>query len=222
MKFTALIGIRWKRKREKTEVKKGTLKFTSPDGVTNHHVAYDVEISFSNSDTNNSSEYTQPLETKIEMEGVPVEDLEDNTHLWESRQLGADEAYARLADPSDEKELDEAFGLREISLKLKDSLWDTLKKHAHARGITPKGMIRTILLNFCSKNKPVVNISWDEAFTRMKNGEILEAYSPTLKRIYWHRILNGQLHFTEEGEEMWEVDNTPLANLMSYDWRVPL
>lgn len=70
-------------------------------------------------------------------------DLDDEK--WDNRELGATEEFVKRADPEVEKALDERTGLQLISVRLKKSLVDDLKKLAEDDGIGYQPYVRQLL-----------------------------------------------------------------------------
>ena len=73
-----------------------------------------------------------------------------DTDQWEARELGASEAYVK---PSalDGKTVDEALGLKAISIRLQTSMIDELKAIAARDGIQP--LIKQVLARFIEEEQ---------------------------------------------------------------------
>lgn len=75
-----------------------------------------------------------------------------NTDQWEARELGASEAYVK---PStlDGKAVDEALGLKAISIRLQASMIDELKAIAARDGIGYQPLIKRVLARFIEEEQ---------------------------------------------------------------------
>lgn len=73
-----------------------------------------------------------------------------DTDQWEARELGASEAYVK---PStlDGKTVDEALGLKAVSIRLQTSMIDDLKAIAARDGIQP--LIKRVLARFIEEEQ---------------------------------------------------------------------
>lgn len=67
---------------------------------------------------------------------------------WESGKLGRDEAHVGTAEIADEHALDDALGLKLISIRLPVKLIDELKFVAAHHGIGYQPLVRDLLLRF--------------------------------------------------------------------------
>lgn len=110
------------------------------------------------------SEFTKNLLPKFDFtrrDGTAFEDTVMSTHdkiegtpeAWESRSLGAEEAYVALAPSIDSNLIDESLGLQMISIRLQKSLIDDLKSIAELNGIGYQPLIRQILNRFVTSEK---------------------------------------------------------------------
>ena len=81
----------------------------------------------------------------------------EDVEQWESRQLGADEAYVKKSATTSE-ELDATLGLKPISIRLQQGMIDDLKAIAALHGIGYQPMIKQILARFIeSEQKMLAN-----------------------------------------------------------------
>lgn len=81
----------------------------------------------------------------------------EDVEQWESRQLGADEAYVKKSATTGE-EIDAALGLKPISIRLQQGMIDDLKAIAALHGIGYQPMIKQILARFIeSEQKMLAN-----------------------------------------------------------------
>ena len=81
----------------------------------------------------------------------------EDVEQWESRQLGADEAYVKKSATTGE-ELDATLGLKPISIRLQQGMIDDLKAIAALHGIGYQPMIKQILARFIeSEQKMLAN-----------------------------------------------------------------
>jgi len=84
----------------------------------------------------------------MEIAMAKTDKVHASTEAWESGKLGRDEKYARRADVSVEKALDEALGMQMISIRLQKKLIEGLKCIAQTHGIGYQPLIRQILTRF--------------------------------------------------------------------------
>ena len=75
----------------------------------------------------------------------PDIDPDNDTELWESKQLGASPQHARRVSPEKSKEIDDALGLQAISIRLQKELVEQLKELARRDGIGYQPYIRQLL-----------------------------------------------------------------------------
>ena len=81
--------------------------------------------------------------------------IEGTIEAWDSRQLGADEAYVAVADV-DEAAIDESLGLQMISIRLQKSLIDDFKQIAKLHGIGYQPLMRQVLSRFAESEKKLL------------------------------------------------------------------
>lgn len=75
----------------------------------------------------------------------PEIEADDDTELWESKELGASPEHARRVSPEKSKEIDDALGLQAISIRLQKELVEQLKELARRDGIGYQPYIRQLL-----------------------------------------------------------------------------
>ncbi|STZ76848.1 hypothetical protein [Bergeriella denitrificans] len=75
------------------------------------------------------------------------DELHKDTEQWENRELGASEAHVRRADVN-LNALDEALGLKPISIRLQQGMIDDLKAIAAFHGIGYQPLIKQVLARF--------------------------------------------------------------------------
>jgi len=80
--------------------------------------------------------------------------IPDTEEAWETRQLGADEAYVAAAEPADAA-IDAALELQPISIRLHKSLIEDFKIIAGMNGLGYQTLMRQVLNRFadCEKKK---------------------------------------------------------------------
>lgn len=76
----------------------------------------------------------------------------DTDEAWDSRQLGADEAFAAVAE-MDESALHEALELQPISIRLHKSLVEDFKLIAGLHGLGYQTLMRQVLKRFADGEK---------------------------------------------------------------------
>jgi hypothetical protein len=77
----------------------------------------------------------------------------DNTHEWESRDLGANERYVKASDQGTDRRLDDGLDLQMISLRLPKKAVEEFKKISQSHGLGYQPFIRQVLMNFLSSQK---------------------------------------------------------------------
>lgn len=82
------------------------------------------------------------------MEGkgrVQMSKQEQKKCPWETRELGCDEQYVAVASEAESAALDEALGMRSISIRMPASLIDAYKMIAAYHGVGYQPLMRDIL-----------------------------------------------------------------------------
>ncbi|MDO4640789.1 MAG: hypothetical protein Q4A84_03675 [Neisseria sp.] len=88
---------------------------------------------------------------------METEKFYEDLAQWESRELGADETFARKSAVTGE-EMDAALGLKPISIRLQQGMIDDLKAIAALHGIGYQPLIKQILARFIeSEQKMLAN-----------------------------------------------------------------
>ena len=77
-----------------------------------------------------------------------MEKTYDPNDTWDSREMGADEAHARLAAPEHARALDAAMGMQTISIRLPQELIGAYKLVAAHHGIGYQPLMRDVLQRF--------------------------------------------------------------------------
>jgi uncharacterized protein (DUF4415 family) len=72
----------------------------------------------------------------------------DDTELWESRQLGASEEFVRVVSPEKTKAIHESLGLQPVTIRLQKELVDELKALAKKEGLGYQPFIRHVLTKY--------------------------------------------------------------------------
>lgn len=80
-------------------------------------------------------------------------DFDKASDPWESRELGADENHAVVADAATTAQIDNAFGLQAISIRLPKDLIEDLKALAHLNDTRYQPLIRDLLIRFVKAEK---------------------------------------------------------------------
>ena len=71
-----------------------------------------------------------------------VKKINGNIEAWENRELGASEAHVRKASPETEAAIEDALGLKAISIRLPRSTIDTYKALAQMHGVGYQPLMR--------------------------------------------------------------------------------
>lgn len=72
----------------------------------------------------------------------------ENEELWDNRELGASEEFAKRASPEREKAVRDSLNLHMISIRLPEDVIIQLKNLAHAEGIGYQPFIRQIITRY--------------------------------------------------------------------------
>jgi predicted DNA binding CopG/RHH family protein len=83
--------------------------------------------------------------------------FDDDTDLWETRQLGASEEYVRVVSPAKTKAVHESLGLQPITIRLQKELVDELKTLAKKEGLGYQPFIRHVLTKYIQGTQPSPN-----------------------------------------------------------------
>jgi len=81
-----------------------------------------------------------------------TEKIEGTVEAWEERRLGADEAFVAVSE-IDEALVDQAAGMKMISIRLPVSLIDDFKALAKVHGLGYQPLMRQILERFAESEK---------------------------------------------------------------------
>ena len=85
------------------------------------------------------------------------QEIYKDVELWESRQLGADEKFVKKST-NNEDDINEALGLKPISIRLPQNMIDDLKAIAALYGIGYQPLMKQILARFIeSEQKMLAN-----------------------------------------------------------------
>jgi predicted DNA binding CopG/RHH family protein len=91
---------------------------------------------------------------------MTITQIPDTEEAWENRRLGADEAYAVAAEPTDAA-IDSALDLQPISIRLHKSLIEDFKIIASMNGLGYQTLMRQVLRRFadCEKKKLLLDLA---------------------------------------------------------------
>jgi predicted DNA binding CopG/RHH family protein len=78
--------------------------------------------------------------------------IEDTAEAWESRELGADEAFVEVVE-LDDKAVDDALELVPISIRLQRPLIEDFKMIARINGLGYQPLMRQVLSRFAEAEK---------------------------------------------------------------------
>ncbi len=81
--------------------------------------------------------------------------FDNDTELWETRQLGASEEHVRVVSPEKTKAIHESLGLQPITIRLQTELVDELKALAKKEGLGYQPFIRHVLTKYIQGIHPV-------------------------------------------------------------------
>lgn len=80
---------------------------------------------------------------------MTIEKIEDTIDAWETGTLGRDARYVQAVSPEEQARLqtaiDDAFGLKPISIRMEVEILDSLKAIAKHRGLGYQPLIRQVL-----------------------------------------------------------------------------
>ncbi|GMR15306.1 MAG: hypothetical protein BMS9Abin30_0931 [Gammaproteobacteria bacterium] len=111
------------------------------------------------------------------------EPIKGTAHNWESGKLGMDEEFAVAASLEDELALDNALGLKPISIRMPKSLIDTLKMIAGHHGIGYQPLMRDVLTRFARAE--VLDILQDLEARKALESTLSDEDSPVAK--HWKK-----------------------------------
>lgn len=72
----------------------------------------------------------------------------EDEEQWDSRELGADEVFAKRASPEQEKRINDSLGLHAISIRLHTETIGLLKNFAREDGIGYQPLLRQIITKY--------------------------------------------------------------------------
>jgi predicted DNA binding CopG/RHH family protein len=79
---------------------------------------------------------------------MAIAKVKDTNEAWESRELGADDAYVEVADQAHEEALNAALELQSISIRLPKQLIEHYKLIAHFHGVGYQPLMRDVMTRF--------------------------------------------------------------------------
>jgi predicted DNA binding CopG/RHH family protein len=82
-----------------------------------------------------------------------MHNIHSDETTWDSRELGATEAFVRKASPEHEKDLDDKLDLQIISIRLQKHLIDDLKELAAEDGLGYQPYMRQVLTHHVRTEK---------------------------------------------------------------------
>lgn len=89
---------------------------------------------------------------------MTTDKIESTNEAWEDRLLGADEAFVAVAENVDASAIDEALGLKMISIRLEQSLIDDFKAIATINNMGYQTLMRQALKRFAESEKKLIAI----------------------------------------------------------------
>ena len=84
---------------------------------------------------------------------MTTDKIESTNEAWENRLLGADEAFVAVAENVNESAIDEALGLKMISIRLEQSLIEDFKAIATINNMGYQTLMRQALKRFAESEK---------------------------------------------------------------------
>lgn len=87
---------------------------------------------------------------------MTTEKIESTVEAWEDRLLGADEAFVNVAKDVNQTSIDEALGLKMISIRLEQSLIDDFKAIATLNNMGYQTLMRQALKRFTEGEKKFI------------------------------------------------------------------
>lgn len=109
------------------------------------------------------------------MKAKTVTDIEIDR--WDNNELGNDAVFAEVAKGASEA-LDEALGMKLISIRLQDGLIQALKAIAEFHGVGYQPMVRDLLSRFAKAELRMIAIKLSEMQERAKTIEVSEDETP--------------------------------------------
>ena len=110
--------------------------------------------------------------------------IKGTTTAWESGALGTSPATVRLAGKEHDDALDEALGLKAISIRMPISLIETYKLIAHHHGVGYQPLMRDILSRWAKEGiREVVESVGRQAEQAAKRLEPIERYEEPERKV---------------------------------------
>lgn len=106
--------------------------------------------------------------------------IKASDEAWESKELGDDEAHAKVAKGNIEAEIDAALELQLISIRLQKSLIEDMKSIATLNGIGYQPLMRQVLKRFVDSEKR--QILRDRAYEARAAAEVAKVAPVAKKR----------------------------------------
>jgi len=102
-----------------------------------------------------------------------IKKIASTPEAWDERQLGADEQFAAVAGAEHEVAVDEALGLKLISIRLPETLIEDFRNIATIRGGTMgyQTLMRQVLKRFASSELKLIAREMAEQVQRNKAAE---------------------------------------------------
>jgi hypothetical protein len=100
--------------------------------------------------------------------------VEEENDPWETGELGRDEEHVARSTPEEEALVDDAMGLKMISIRLPKELIEELKLIAEHRGMGYQPLMRTVLKRFARSEMLAINIELTEELVAMETKEKLK------------------------------------------------
>lgn len=102
-----------------------------------------------------------------------TEKIVGTEEAWDSRALGANEAFVGVADASDTAAVDAALGLQPISIRLHKSLIEDFKIIAQFHGLGYQTLMRQVLVRFadCEKKQLIREYAAETARRKTEEAE---------------------------------------------------
>lgn len=113
---------------------------------------------------------------------MTTDKIESTNEAWENRLLGADEAFVAVAENVNESAIDEALGLKMISIRLEQSLIEDFKAIATINNMGYQTLMRQALKRFAESEKKLIAIDMDNR-RRAEAEQVMTAAAESVQKM---------------------------------------
>lgn len=96
--------------------------------------------------------------------------ISDTSNAWDDGELGRDVEFVAVAPVEDEARINEALGLRPISIRLEQSLIDDFKALGAINGLGYQTLMRQVLKRFADSEKKRILVEAADRIIQRREG----------------------------------------------------